>query len=179
MILLVGIVFFVSCENNIDKIKLITDIDKRPSATAENIVVNYTKNGRLEMKLFAPLLEQYSWNKDAPYNEFKKGIKVLFYSEEGELQSTLNADYAKYYMNKKLWEVRDNVEMINPDGDKLTTNLMYADENSQKMYSDEYVKITTQDGTEISGKRGFISNFDFTEYSFKNVSGIINVKENK
>jgi LPS export ABC transporter protein LptC len=177
MIPILGIVLFVSCENNLNEIKMITDIDKRPTGTSENIAVNYTTNGKIEMKLFAPILDQYTWDTENPYNEFTKGLKVLFYNEAGELQSTLKADYAKYYVNKKLWEARNNVEMINPDGDKLTSDLMYADENTQKMYSTKYVKITSADGTEISGEKGFISNFDFTEYNFKDVSGIVNIKE--
>jgi len=170
------ILFTISCENDISQIKKMTNIDKRPTASAENIVVNYTTNGKLEMKLFSPQLDQYNWDKTKPYNEFPKGLKVLFYSEKGELQSTLKADYAIYYVKKKLWEAHKNVEMVNPNGDKLTTDLMYADEKEQKMYSTQYVKITSKDGFEISGARGFKSNFNFTEYSFEDVTGVVNLK---
>jgi LPS export ABC transporter protein LptC len=177
MVLLVGIILLSSCEKSFDEIKKITDIDKRPTATAENIVVNYTKLGKLEMRLYTPLLDQYRWDANAPYNEFTKGLKVLFYNEKGEIQSTLVADYAKYYVNKKLWEAKGNVEMVNPNGSKLTTSVMYADENTNKMYTSEYVKITNKDGSEISGEKGFISNLDFTEYSFTDVSGFVNLKD--
>ncbi len=178
IILFTGIMFLLNaCENDINQIKKITDIDKRPTASADNIVVNYTINGRLEMRLFAPQLDQFRWDKKNPYNEFPKGLKVLFYNKDGNLQSTLKADYAIYHQNKKLWEARKNVEMINPNGDKLTSELMYADEKERKMYSTQFVKITTKDGTEISGTKGFVSNFDFTEYSFQDVSGIVNLKK--
>ena len=119
----------------------------------------------------APLLNRYSDSQD-PYSDFPEGIKVLFYDGQDNPTSTLEAGSARYDDNKKLWELlKGNVVAVNPEKDRLETEVLFWDENKDLVYTDRFVKITSID--QIVMGTGLESNVRFTSWIIKNVSAKI------
>ena len=72
-----------------------------------------TENGAKAYRFQTPLMEGYKLAKD-PYMEFREGIDIVTYKGEGdttEVESHLTANYAIYYEERKLWEVKGNVAL--------------------------------------------------------------------
>lgn len=133
----------ISCENgNITSEKI--DILALPSHTGKDITTIYTDSGKIQLVLIAPLLESYE-KAETPYTEFKSGIYVLFHDGQEEPVASVTAKYAKYTDNKNLWELQDSVVAINEEGEKLETELLFWDQKKSLIYTDRFVKITTED----------------------------------
>ncbi|OFY87029.1 MAG: LPS export ABC transporter periplasmic protein LptC, partial [Bacteroidetes bacterium RIFOXYA2_FULL_33_7] len=109
------------------------------------------------------------------YINFPEGIYVTFYTKNREIQSTLKANRAIYYESEKLWEAHEDVVAVNEDGDILNTELLYWDENTEKIYSDKHVRIRTKD--EILFGEGFESNQEFTKYKIKKLTGTVSLAD--
>ncbi len=82
-------------------------------------------------------------------------------------------------MKQQLWKATDNVIITGKNGSTMKTEEIYGNEKDEKIYSIKYVEVADPDGTIIRGKGGFESNFNFTNYKFKNVDGIIVGLENE
>ena len=59
--------------------------------------------------------------------------------------------------------------------EKINTELMYWDMKKELVYSDKYVRITTED--EILTGDGFESNQDFSEWKILKPAGVISIKD--
>ena len=89
----------------------------------------------------------------------------------------IKADTAYYYDKKKLWELRSHVEIKNQQGEKFNTELLFWNQDTQKVYSDKFIRIEQIDRT-ITG-HGFESNQQFTVYTIRKPEGIFYVDEDK
>ena len=69
---------------------------------------------------------------------------------------SIKAKYAKKLEDEMLWEARNEVVIINAEGKKLETELLYWDMKKELIYSDRYVKLSA-DGQIIEGNNGFRS----------------------
>jgi hypothetical protein len=69
---------------------------------------------------------------------------------------------------------RNDVVVINKKGEKLNTEELIWDEQREQIYSNAFVKITTDD--EIIMGNGLESNQTFTDYTVKHITGSIKVK---
>jgi LPS export ABC transporter protein LptC len=87
----------------------------------------------------------------------------------------LSAKYAIHYDAEHRWEAQNDVVVVNEKGEQLNTEKLIWDEQKEKLYSDQFVKITTPD--EIIMGKGFEANQDFSRYKIFNVTGRITVKE--
>ena len=168
--------FLFSCETDIEQANAVGSTDNAPGETAENIELLYSDSGYVKMKLTAPFLEKYA-NEQDPHVVFPKGMKTLFYDRTLTVTSRLSAEYGIRYENSQRMEARKNVEVINEKGNKLETDHLTYDPADQKLRSDEFVTITTED--EIIYGTGLEANEDFSRYTIFNIKGIINLKEKK
>ena len=104
-----------------------------------------------------------------------EGIKVLFYDSLLNVASTLTSNYAIQQVSKKIMEAKNNVVVINDKGEKLNTEHLIWNEDSSKIYSDVFVKITTKE--EIIMGEGMEANQDFSKWKIYKIKGTINIKE--
>lgn len=169
------VINFSSCVTNIEEVNKITSNNKMPELSAKQIEILYSKSGEIEIKLYAPVLKKFL-DKEEPYTEFPKGLTALFFKENHKIRSSFTAKYVKYLDEKKLWEAHHNVEIINENGDVLNTELLYADEKMNRIYTDKFVQITSYNGTVVKGEGGFESDINFTRYTFKKVEGVLNLE---
>jgi len=164
----------ISCKKDPEKVLKVSKINSDLGVEkATGVVLSYTDSGILKAKIFSPLMERYP-QKVEPYMEMKKGVKGYFYNQNGDVESSLTADYGISYEGKKLIEVRNNVKVRNVMNEELETEKLIWDQRRELIYTDNFIKIKTVD--EILYGTGFESNQNFTRYRIKNLKGRVSVK---
>ena len=166
----------VSCENEIAKIKTVTNTEDLPAITAEGFEMLVSDSSVIRSKLQTPQLIKHDNEKD-PYIEFPKGMKIVEYDAKMNIVSSITAQYAKNFTGENRWEAKNNVVAVNLKGDTLKTEYLVWDTKKQKIYSDQFVKIIQKD--QIFTGIGFESNQDFSSYHIKNLKGNMYVNVDK
>lgn len=131
-----------SCEKKIPAIPK-SDLLTLPSQSAKDFSTVLADSGMIQVILTAPLMETYD-KADPVYSEFKSGIKVELFNGKPDIQATVTAKYAKCTSNN-LWELRDSVVVINEANEKLETELLFWNQEKDRIYTDRFVKITSED----------------------------------
>jgi LPS export ABC transporter protein LptC len=168
----------IACENDIEKIKLLNTSSDYPDVIGEDIEVIFSDSAKVKVKMYAKELKQYH-NVEKPYSEFPKGMKISFFNDSMEIESEIQANYAIYYDDEKLWHATGNVIVENLEtGERLDSEELFWDEEKEKIYSDTYTRITKENGT-FHGKNGFRSNQSLTDYELIGSSGILNINEDE
>jgi LPS export ABC transporter protein LptC len=163
----------LSCEKKIGTIKK-SDILNLPGITVKNSESVFSDSCLVQLIITFPLMEKYD-NSTSPYSEFRSGIKVIFYDGHKEPVGSVTSKYAKFYENKKLWELKDSVIAINEQNYKLETELLYWDQEKELIYTDRFVKITSED--QIVMGTGFESDPRLSTRKIKNVNATIYLKD--
>jgi LPS export ABC transporter protein LptC len=170
---LTTIILISSCERKSDKIAN-TDILNLPSVTVKDFITVFDDSGKLQLKMYAPLMESYN-NTDDPYSEFRSGIKVTFFDGHKDSVANASAKYARYMNKKNLWELEDSVVIVNGTNDKLETEQLFWDQAKDIIYTDRFVKITNEDQTVLGN--GFESDIRLTRRRIKNVTATIYLRD--
>jgi LPS export ABC transporter protein LptC len=166
---------FVSCENDIKEIQSFEDTQNLPIQTAEKIEIIYSDSARVKLKLYADLMERFVNPETGNYILFNEGIHVQFFNQFKQVETDLKANKAKHLESEDIWEVSDNVVVINKKGEIINSELLIWDRKEGKIHSDKYVKITTPD--EIIMGDGFESDEQFMNYVIFKSHGIINLHQ--
>jgi LPS export ABC transporter protein LptC len=169
------VVLALSCDKSIDTISK-SDILTLPSIKGKNIESVFNDSGKIQLVLTAPLLEQFN-NTESPFSEFKSGINLLFYNGHKDPVGSVTAKYAKNSDSKNLWELRDNVVVVNEQNEKLETEQLFWNQQKDLIYTDRFVKITTKD--QITQGTGFESDSRLTVKKIRNISAKIYLKDEK
>lgn len=175
-ILLILLLGLSACENDITVIKSLIPENELPLESEKNAEYIYSDSAIVRAKLTAPRMDRYGGKKN--YMEMPKGMHVIFYNEEKKEQTNLTADYGIGYddgsgMNKM--EAKRNVVVINEKGDRLNTEHLIWDAVTKKIYTEEFVKITTKNET-IWGD-GLKADQDFSNYRILHPKGVIAINE--
>jgi len=165
----------LACKNdNIEKIQVLTASDNLPIEVGTNILLNYTDSGLVKAKVFAPTLERYD-NDKSNQSIMKKGITAYFYNNQKKITSYIKSKYAIRDDRARTMTVKNDVIVVNIKGDTLRTELLIWDEKTNKINTNEAVKITTPD--EIIYGDGLESNTEFSQYKIFKIKGIISLKK--
>lgn len=173
---LLGVFVFLisSCENDIQKVRELTAKQDSALIIAQKVEINYTTYGIKTVLMKTPELRKYSEKNEESYIEFPKGIKMYFYDKDGKVSSTLKANYSIYYEEEGRWIAKYDVEAINKKGERLNTEYLIWLRDKQTISSDQFVKITTNDGI-IYGDNGFTSDQTFSNWEVINGRGTLNI----
>jgi LPS export ABC transporter protein LptC len=167
-----------SCKNDIETINALTSDLNLPDQSAFNFETTYTDSGLLVGKIIAPEMNHFN-NKEEPYFEFPRGMKVIFYDEQGISESSIVANYAIFYENTDIWEARGQVIADNPrKGEKLETEQMFWNQREERIYTDKFTKLTNSDGV-FYGENGFESRQDLTKWKLIGSKGTVNFREDQ
>ena len=175
IIVLLGAIMLLACKNDIKEVNALAEREKRPDMTGENLELVYSDSARIKYRVLAPEYIKVNREKEK-YEEFPKGIHVLSYDPAGKMIGSINAKYAKKLEDEMLWEARNEVVIINAEGKKLETELLYWDMKKELIYSDRYVKLSA-DGQIIEGNNGFHSDQNLNHPVFENIPGSIEVEK--
>lgn len=164
----------LSCENKIPVIPK-SDLLTLPSLTAKNFSTILTDSGRIQLILSSPIVEQYD-KANPPYAEFKSGINVQIYNGHDKPVAKVTAKYAKCTSNN-LWELRDSVVVINENNEELETELLFWNQEKDRIYTDRFVKITSE--SEVIQGIGFESDSHLSKRKILKVTADIYLNDEK
>lgn len=168
ILLFIGIIgFVVACSNNEIEQEVITIADTKYEI-ADSVEILYSDSAVVRVRIKAPLLYNYSDNKN-PRREFPKGILVEFFDENKRIQSRLTAKTAVQYEKLNKFIVEDSVVVKNVKNEMIETEGLVWDESTQRVHTDRFITITT--ATEVIKGYGFESDYDFQKWELKKVSG--------
>ncbi len=163
-----------SCKNDIQQILAFENMHELPAQSALEIEIMYSDSAMVKMKIQAPVLNRFT-NTDEPYMDFPKGLRVEFYTQQGSIETELTANYGQFFEAKEIWEVSNDVIVINREGTIINSEFLTWDMKKEKIYSDKYVKITSKD--EIIMGDGFESDQNFVDYTIFNTTGSFSLNE--
>lgn len=158
-----------SCVNDESDVEKVTKDEHLPVESTINSEIFYSEKAELKVKAFAPEMHRYI--EDVSYNEMPAGIEVTFYDSVNRESSHLTANYAIDRITANIMEAKNDVVIVNAEGEQLNTEHLIWDRNKQLIYSNVFVKITTED--EIIMGEGFESNEAFTKYKILKPKGTI------
>lgn len=178
--ILLGLAMLFSCENDINKVRELTNAEQLPAVHAEGVTTIYSDSAVVRLKINAPELMEFSETEDrAPYIEFPQGLKATFYNKSGGIESTMEAAYAIFDKKEEVFEARNNVIVKNfAEKQELYAEYLIWDKKKEEISSDRFVKIITEDGVTY-GENGFVSDQNFTDFRILNSKGTLEVEEEK
>jgi LPS export ABC transporter protein LptC len=168
------LLFTLSCNNDIDKIQLLTEPENLPLEKGKNITIIYTDSGWMKAKVNAPSLQRFATT-TRNETELPEGVTVTFFNRYQQPESFISAKYAVRYDRERKMVAKNDVILVNVKGDTLRTEELFWDETEQKIYSNQSVRITTPD--ELILGKGFESNLDFTRYKIHQISGVMSLNK--
>jgi len=173
--LILGVfIFLCACENDIQEIRELTAKQDSAIVSGRNVEIKYSSNGIISGLMKAPVMSHYFVENKKSYYELPKGMHMFFYNEIGVVTSTLKSNYAIYYIDEGKWIAKYDVEVVNENGEKLNTEYLVWLRDEEKITTDQFVKVTTNDGI-IYGEDGFVSNQTFTSWEVINGRGVLNI----
>jgi LPS export ABC transporter protein LptC len=164
----------ISCENKIPVIPK-SDFLTLPTLTARDFRTVLTDSGKIQLIMTSSLMEKYD-KTDPPYIDFRTGINVDFYNGKDKPVGKVTSKYAKCTSNN-LWELRDSVVVVNDNNEKLETELLYWNQEKDRIYTDRFVKITSED--QVSQGIGFESDSHLSKRRIFKVTAIISIPNEK
>lgn len=168
-------ILFYACENDIEEIKAFSSPENLPILEATNFETLYTDSGQVRYSLKAPKLLRFE-NEGKDFIEFPEGMELVKFDANKNIISSLSANYAKQFVAEEKWEAKNNVIATNAQGDSLKTEHLIWEEKSEKIYTDEFVKII-RPGSVISGV-GLVSDQALQDWKILKPTGTIYVEVN-
>lgn len=165
-----------SCMRNSDKeLKDIEEIQESASLGMKDVHSCVTDSGFIKYEFESPEMNQYD-NVEEPYIDFPNGLKFKMYSEKGTIvKSRIRCNKARYYKTTKIWELNNDVEAMTAKNEVLNTEQLFWDTQKHSIYSEKFVKITTQHQV-ITGI-GFESDEKLSKYEIKRPGGEIELED--
>lgn len=174
-LVLLAVIVLPSCiKNTHEEIHDVEAHQEIATLAVRDLHTMVTDSGFYKYEFETPELEQYD-NVEEPYINFPVGLKFKMFGESGTVQkSRIRCNNAKYYKEKSLWELNNDVEAVTEKGDILNTEQLFWDTKARKIYSEKFVKITTKNQV-ITGY-GFESDEKLSKYEIKHPGGEIEVE---
>ena len=100
---------------------------------------------------------------------------MFIYDTLEQVDAILTAEEGTFFDKQHHLEARENVVLVNSEGDSLKTEELFWLQDSNKIYTNKFVEIYTDDGTIFS--QGLETDSHFKRYRLKQVTGDILVEE--
>lgn len=137
-----------------------------PTLVSKNLHVVITDSGKVRKIMESPLQQRFANDDEV----FPKGLEMKFFEGDSILTTFIKADSGYFHHDKNYWTISGNVVVDNAkDHRKLESDLINWDVEQKKVWTDEKVKITTQD-QRIEGV-GMNAADDFSDYEIHFVTG--------
>ncbi|MEM6263050.1 MAG: LPS export ABC transporter periplasmic protein LptC [Bacteroidota bacterium] len=182
--LLFGLLLLVACSSEEEGTAVLpAEADDQIRSESFGVEFVFSDSARLTTKLFADrVVEKAEREKEDDRPEtvfyFPDGVRMEFYSKRsGAVTSTIRSDYGTFWQDEGLAELKGDVVLTNRNGEKLQTEQLFWSEDQDKIYTDQFVKVQTADKI-ITAEKGLVSNTEFTNYEFTEVTGIFEVDPN-
>jgi len=159
---------FLSGCTKIDENTPVESVDKKnfPDQESWKSEITITKDGKRFAQIWAGYIAFYNEKKITVLTD---SVHADFYDKDGEHNSTLTADSSVVHNQTNDLTAYRNVVVVSDSGIVLQTEVLFWDNEKQKIISEVPVRFTTKDDTLIGDS--FISNPDLTNYEIKNARG--------
>ena len=139
-----------SCKGNLSEAEKL-DLDKIPIQVVDSMFFVQSENGRLKMRVEAPRMEVYEHD-TLSYDLFPAGLHVFGYSEEGTLETTIDAQQARHDKRsggeKDQWSAFGNVVIRNIlKQETMETDTLYWDSVKHEIWTDCYIHMYSPSGS--------------------------------
>jgi LPS export ABC transporter protein LptC len=142
-----------------------------PILAMDSIHTLYSDSAKLKVQIQAPQQLEFE-NGD---RTFPKGIDIDFYDEKGRISSHLKSNQAKYDKKTGRYTAIGNVRIVSLEKqEKLNTELLNWDPNTQKVFTDQFVRIETKE--EILTGNGLEADQGFKKYKILKPAGVFAVQ---
>jgi len=176
IVVLLGTAMLFSCSKKIEEInRFYKDNESIPLSETENFKLSYSILGNKALILTAPVMIDYSNQKDFVYQYFPKKIKIVLINHKNNDKTTIFADKAIIYKNPDLAELIGHVHIIGADNSSLKTSHLYWDSTNQHIFGEEKT-ILQQNDEQITGI-GFDSSLDFKNVRLNEITGVLKVSQ--
>lgn len=135
-----------------------------------NVELLYSDSATVKVRVISPTLIRISSNHELQ-EEFPDGIHVEFLSENGSINSYLDADYATRTERKGIIIAENNVEVYNKQNEKLETSQLIWNEFDQTLETQRFVRITRPDRGDTIDGYGLTTDQEFTRFEIREVLG--------
>lgn len=88
-----------SCKGKLSEAEHL-NLSDTPVQTVDSMFVVQTRNGGVQMRVEADVMERYE-NDTCSYELFPKGLHAFAYTEGDKLETILHSDNAKHFKSKK------------------------------------------------------------------------------
>ena len=169
-----------SCENSIKDVKQVIDYDTISGLMAYDVVVERSDSGMLVAKLSAPMMRSLDVdNADSSMLEFPKGFTAYVYDcGDTAPTSMIRGDYGVNFEKKELVIAKNNVMVTNmKTQETLETQTLFWDQKKKKIYTSNFVKITSPD--KIVFGDSLTANEDFSRREIFGIRATIEVDEDE
>lgn len=166
-------ILLTACENNLEQIQAFSSPEELPVMEATNFETLFTDSGEVRFLIKAPKLYQFDMQ-GTSFVEFPDGIQLIKYDADQNIISSITADYAKNFEKEQKWEAKNNVVATNAQGDTLKTEHLIWEEKTEKIYTEEFVRIIRSD--QIITGIGFQSDQSMQNWRIKNPKGTIYIE---
>ena len=137
-----------SCKGNLSEAEKL-DLSVTPIQVVDSMYFVQTENGKLKMRVEAPVMEVYDHD-SLSYELFPKGLSVYGYTEEGSLETTIRSQKARHDMRKDgedKWSAFGNVVIRNiVKQETMETDTIYWDQKKKEIWTDCYIKMYSPSG---------------------------------
>lgn len=170
----VVLIFLASCQEKQFNAPAIECRDSLAVMSTYDVSTLISDSGRISYRIDAKEWLVFD-KRQPPYWAFEKGVYLEKYDLDMNVEATIKCDTAYYYSSQQLWKLIGNVDIRNQKNERFYTDLMYWDQENEKIYSDAYIKIEQED--QVTEGVGFSSNQSMTLWEIKNTKGIYTIKE--
>lgn len=162
-----------ACKNDLAALPGAADVQIEHDR-AEDVTFIFSEKGRTKATLKG---KEFIRNESAkpPWVDLKQDLLIKFFDDSLQVESTLSAEYGRYYPETGNVLVRDKVVVINKKGEKLETEELVWNQRIERFYTDKFVKITLED--QVSYGEGMEANQDFSWFKIHRQRGSIPVDE--
>lgn len=108
---------------------------------AREVEILYSDSAVVRVRVTGPVMHNIV-AQESPRQEFPNGVKIEFLEPDLSVKSTLTAKTAVRRQDKQTVVARDSVVLITAKQEKLETEELIWDENSGKVRTDKFVKVT-------------------------------------
>lgn len=164
--------FFSSCENTPEQLNQFTS-KTIGIEEAKGVKIIYTLGDKTGSRITAPLMLRHQ--EIIPFVEFTKTIHADFFDDSLQIESKMDAHYARYSESESKVFLKDSVVVSNTKGDTLYCDELYWDRRrvGDEFYTDKPVRIRTK--TQIIDGDGLDAPQDFKSWHIINGRGIVRV----
>ena len=175
LLAIVVLIFHSSCKGESkEKLLAIECSDSLAVMSTFDVNTMISDSGRISYKIIADEWRVYD-KRNPPHWAFEKGVYLEKFDREMNVEATIKCDTAYYYSEEKIWKLISNVNIRNSKDEKFFTDLLFWNQETQKIYSDAYIKIEQAD--QVTEGYGFSANQNLTLWQINNTKGIFSIEE--